>query len=247
MYITLIGLTGAFAISHSFLRLPRSDIELLLVLLGLAAVAQVQPVPLFGENSVSMAYALAFIAMLTYGPEAAVLVNIVSGIVHAVYPKRRPWSKVVFNLGALSTTAVVAGGVYLASGGSVPMAELRQDIGPAIAAGLVYFILNTGAVAVAVSLASAQPLRQVWSSNHRWLAVHYLAAALIAVAVGTMFHTNGLPGVLVSLPILAIPWIAIKSSAGRIKELQSRNAQLEQTNQNLRTAYEGLAHRFKDA
>jgi len=245
LYVILMGLVGGMAVAYAFLHLPKSDAALLFMLLGLTVLAQAGSLPLFGETSVSMSYALAFVALLVYGPAGAILVNLLSGLVHAVYPKRRPWFKVLFNLGALSASASVSGFVYWLAGGHVPPSDLVGNIGPALLAGLAYFFFNTAAVSLAITLANGQPFLKVWNTNHRWLVLHFLAVAIISMAMATIFRIDGPLGVLIFSPTLAVPWLAATAYVKKLKEIEARNVEFERENRDLRRAYEDLQRRFQ--
>lgn len=195
---------------------------ILVALLGTATLAQLASVSLFGPTSVSLSFPFTFLALLWFGPTAAILTNVGPVLVHAVYPKRRPLNKVAFNFGSLSLAAGLGGVVYLATGGQVPPDDAMSAVVPTLGAASVYFLVNTLTVSGAIALSSGQPVLQIWSANHRWLWLYYGAMAFVAMAVAALFQRQDVVSFLVLVPALTIPWAFTWLCVYKAKELAEK-------------------------
>lgn len=218
-----VGLTAYFATS-----LPTEHVASLLVLIAVAAVSQFMTLSLFGSSSISLSFPFTFLSLLWFGPGAAILTNAAAVAVHAVYPERRPMSRVAFNYGSLSLAAGLAGVSYIVASGQVPPEGLTGEMFPALVAVTIYFMTNTLAVSGAISLASGQSLPKVFASQHRWLSVYYGGLALGALIVATTFSRGDNLAFLFFVPALAVPWAFTRLIVVRAKELMEKRLHVDQ-------------------
>ncbi|MBI4320381.1 MAG: hypothetical protein HY675_17975, partial [Chloroflexi bacterium] len=165
-YIGMVVLGGLVSLAYGAMRLPQPDkIWVLALLVVLCGLAQAAPVPLFSNSSVSVAFAMSFISLLLFGPAGAILANLGSAAVHALYPKRRPWYKIIFNTGVFTISAALAGATYVELQGPWPVRDLTSAAIPLGAAALVYFLVNTGMISLVVSLTTGADFRKVFNEN----------------------------------------------------------------------------------
>jgi signal transduction histidine kinase len=198
---------------------PTEHVWSVALLVGLAGLSQFASVSLFGQTSVSLSFAFTFLCLVWFGPGAATLTVVVATLVHAVYPARRPWKKVLFNFGSLSLAVAAGGIVYTAAGGTVAPESMRTVLFPALVAGAVYFLVNTLTVSGAMSLTSKQRFLKVWASNHYGLWAYYLSVVILAVVAATTFHIDeyiAYPGI---TALLALPWVITRLWVMRAKQL----------------------------
>lgn len=142
---------------------------------GMIAVAAMSPIPLpRGGATVTVTSALDFAAILIFGPAVACWFGVVSDLLTNVAVKRNPLYKVVFNLGQIVLSIGAAGLTYQALGGNVgPAFDLdRTQILPLLAAPLVYFLMNTGLISVAIGLKERISAFRIWQTNFQWEILH---------------------------------------------------------------------------
>ncbi len=215
-------------LAYTLPSLSAEALPMVLLLALLCAGAQYLPVSLFVSSSVSVALAFAWVALILYGPAAAILVNVPSIFVHAFYPKRRPAHKVAFNLGLTACAAGVAGLVYQTAGGVVPVTSYQAGIIPVALAVLTYYLIDCGGVALAVSISERSPLRAIWRRTYRGLLPHYLAVGGISLGMALAYQTMGVVGMLFfSLP-LVMAWQAFKAYSQKSAEVRERNRELNE-------------------
>jgi len=242
-YIGLTALCGLAGLGYGFLSAgyPQS-IEVLLIVVLLGGLAQATWVPLFSGSGVSIASAASFVALLLLGPLGAILSNLGSAAVHAVYPTRRPWYKMVFNASVLTVSAASAGAAYSLTGGVWPLRDVASAAVPTVAAALVYFAINTTAVALAVSLTTGNSFVAIFNDDHWWLILHHLTVAAISLMAAFGYYSMGWPGLAAfSLP-LVMPWISTRMYVAQTKTVIARNAELTGLNARLAEANASLQH-----
>src|SRR5437762_4816676 len=133
------------------------------------------PVSLFRNSSISVAFAIAFAALVYLGPAAAVVVQLGPGLVLCVTPYVKPAQKMLFNAASLPLQNALAGAVYAALGGALAPDFLSWTLlPPAAAAAAVFVALNTGALAAVIALETGSSVRAVWTLNYRWLLPNYV-------------------------------------------------------------------------
>ena len=230
LYVGLITSAGLTCAALALQSLPTDAIGTLAVLVVASAISQFATVSLFGPTSVSLSFPLAFLALLWFGPGAAIIVNAAAVSVHAFYPTRRPLHKVAFNFGGLSIAAFVASAAYVAAGGHHPSESLVSDLSPTVIAAIVYFFTNTLTIAGAVNISSGQPVLEFWNSNQRWFSLYYVGLALGALLVATTFDRGDNLGFLLFIPALAVPWTFTRLCVIRAKELMEKRRRVQQLN-----------------
>jgi putative nucleotidyltransferase with HDIG domain len=88
--------------------------------------------------------------------------------------KRNPLYKVSFNLGQIILSIGGAGLVYVWLGGRVGgHFDLdRTQVAPLLVAPLVYFLMNTGLISVAIGLKEKISALRIWQTNFQWEILH---------------------------------------------------------------------------
>jgi len=173
------------------------------------------------------------LAQLTLGTPAAVACGAVvamlatfvdwRGAGNALRLHSVPVYRALFNIGACVLAAGLAGRAYEA------LHVYTAGLGPqAMVPGLavwaaVYFLVNTGSVARAISLSSGKPFGQLWRQNCLWTAPGYFAAAALAAGIHLTYSFFGFWAVL-PLPLLYVIYEAYREHAAR-EELQSHHIQ----------------------
>ncbi len=171
---------------------------------------------------------LCSLAML--GPGPAMLVA-VAGVVGATLKGRRKATVVryVFNMGAQTLAAGLAGWMFLLAGG-LAGEHLRDLLAPLLAATVILFLGDNGLVAMVVAIDQSKSFRSVWNESFRWSAVSYFTGLSFACAIILLYESLGVMGFALGI---APVWLLV--SFFRIQkrwqtEHQRRMEQVEQLN-----------------
>jgi len=177
--VALAGLLSLGAIGWEASSGARLDSLLLAALAALVAARPVR-IPALKTDFVPT-HPFVFCALAAVGPWAAVLVA-VSGVAGMLLSRRRSLAllKGAFNLGAVILSTVAASWVYLALGGRLG-SPLLARLWPLAAATAVYFLANSGLVAVAVAIERGERVWPTWRQGFLWSAAAYFAGLTLGV------------------------------------------------------------------
>jgi hypothetical protein len=166
------------------------------IVLGVLAVAFGRTrVPIYGDTSVSIGMVGDFAIAFLYGPAGAVIVSPFAAI--ATDLGVGAWYKRLFNVGLVVVSNVVV--AYM-------IQSLVDIVGPglpvngwlipiALAAIVVYYLMNISLVTVAVSLSTKTSLLDVWREKFEWLLPHYVVFGLLGLALALGYQGIGYFGI----------------------------------------------------
>lgn len=230
-FIYLVGLAAAFfAYTHPG---PKGSYEwwelgIFLIVAVLASGKKVQLIrgKVYDRvGSMSLGFAITFAALLRFGIQIGVLIAALSCLSGCLYPKRQPIYQLLFNVSLTSTTAWVAGHVFVAlnNGGLNIRASMAY---PAImAASLTYFALNTGGVAAVIALCSGEKFTALWRRTFLWTAPSYFAGASISLLALYIFGDTLASVVLFGAPVA---YLTYQSHAVYMDREEKKQAYIEE-------------------
>ncbi|MFQ5876238.1 MAG: diguanylate cyclase [Acidobacteriota bacterium] len=213
LYIVTICMAGAAGLLLPWTHGPYpASLGVLLVALAVTACASPFriPVPVFGH--VSIAFPFIFATLILLGTPAAAVAAAVSAVAAALVRRRSrpPLYRTVFNAANLVLATVGAGATFRLAGGTPGAFEPAQLWTPALLATTIFFVLNTGFVSVAVSLADGAPILRNWINNFLWTCPAYVAGTLIAATLAMGVQQVGLWAVFLSLPPLYVLYFSLR-------------------------------------
>jgi diguanylate cyclase (GGDEF)-like protein/putative nucleotidyltransferase with HDIG domain len=207
---------------------PRATFDqpfLFATLLFLSAITSAFKVSLPLDKSgstMSVSYAVDFLALITLGPNETMLVAVTSAWSQCTFKMKtpNPAYRTLFSMACLAITVQVAGLAFIALGGTLGhVATSLVDVArPLLGAALTYFILNTALIAVAIGLATHQPVLPVWNENFLWSAPSYFVGAVLAAASQWAFEGSGVVLAWVALPPLYFMYRTYKVYLGRVED-----------------------------
>ena len=207
-----------------------------LVGIGQAIAIQVDD----GSISVSAVGTIAGVAL--FDVRVALLLAVTTSVVEWS-ARRSPVHQVLFNIGGLTLAGVAAGGVFDLSR-KLSDHQLAFDLAGVVAGG-VYFLVNTGLLAIALALEGHEDWLAAWRERFTWLVPHYLVYGLVAALIAIAYHAIGI----VALLVFALPLLVMRKtqenylghaqrSAHKLRQaaetIQKQNLSLEQANRLLR-------------
>ena len=158
-----------------------------------------------GQATMSMAYVIDFLAIVTVGAGVAMVIAAAGVIVQCTVRVRRrqPWYRAVFSVATIALAVQAAGWTWAQLGGSIAEPGLASTVLPLGIAAMLYFAINTGLVAGAIALSNGVSLTAVWEENFLRIAPGFLGSiALLAILHGMVTREA-----LVLLPAIAVPML----------------------------------------
>ncbi len=214
----------------------RFDVTGLLILAGFAGLAELFSVDLYGASTVSVSFVAIFAAALMYGPVGAAVVGPVIAIGHWI--KRRPRIyQVVFNAANHTISSTVAAFLFALAGVKLRPENILLLAVPVLLAGLVNYFISTMLVSTALGLSERTNPWRLWKEQFRWLAVHYVVMAFLAMFFALAYLTFGVWGVVAFLAPLLIMRYAQKQY---VDQTVQNVAALRKVNQELARANEEI-------
>lgn len=165
---------------------------------------------LSGEGTDSMASTANLSVIYLFGGGIALWIISVSVLLATRFIQKRDWFRTAFGLGQIAVTAVLTAGTYRwLHPRPISLEAIRDPWNPVamVAAFGVYFFVNTGLVACAVSLERHTPLWETWRKNYLYRNSIVSSIALFALSplLVLSYLTLGYPGVaLFFVPLLII-------------------------------------------
>jgi len=174
VYVASVILVGGALLIRAAPPLARHDAPLLLtfVLLTFAAsIAKiVLPLP-NGASTISVCHVLDYSAMLMLGTQSASITAAVGALGQCTFRNQvpNPPHRTAFSVAALAISVHASGAVLALSGASSGVGPWKAfDVQFLFGAAVVYFVLNTGLVALAIALTSRQSFLRVWLDHFFW-------------------------------------------------------------------------------
>ena len=211
-YVTATIAAGLVALAAIAPQLPAivEGADLRLVLLAVAVlVGELVPIRLGpGQGEVAPSTTFTFAILLTFGTAAAAAAQALGSVTSDALQRRR-LKHLAFNVSQYVLAVVAAGLVHDRIAAAAPSSELGMlELLAVVAAGGAFFAVNTGAVAVAVSLSSGTRIRDAIAGDLiRQSATESVLIGIAPLAVVAVEQS------LVLLPLLALPLLAVQRAA----------------------------------
>ena len=150
-------------------------------LVALIAIGQVLAIET-DDSSISVTAVGAIAGASLFGVRIALAAAFVAALVDWG-TRRSPLHQLLFNIGALTLSTLGAVGAFdLVL--MLPLGSHRVEVIPAaLAAAGVYFVLNTGLLALALALESEQGWWALWRDRFSWMTGHYFVYGAVAAAM----------------------------------------------------------------
>ncbi len=227
----LFALLGPVVQGDKFLPLPT------LLAMAAAGVAGTRKIYLLrtreqGQSRyVTLGFLVTFAALLALGVRAGVLAGITSAFCADLYTystdkykRRLQWHQILFNAASIVITAWCAGRVFAALNGTIGHVESRS-FGAVMLAMLCYFLINTCALALVLSLCSHRRFLLIWREDFCWaFPLHIMGAAYVALAI--MF-IHDVPMILFAASVVPFAYHYYKMYGDHVAQKQALIEELE--------------------
>ena len=159
-----------------------------------------------GVSTMSMAYAVDFVALIVEGVNLAVFLAAIGVLVQCTVRVRRrqPIHRAAFSAAAVVIAVRLAGWGWTALGGSLTNLALTTTLLPLMACAITYYIVNTSLIVGAIALTSSVSPVRAWNREFWWSAPAYLLSAVVAGLVALAIVNDAV----VLLPVIASPLYA---------------------------------------
>ena len=232
VWIQGVSIAGTLAIAQSLVSLwstPHGYEWLLFAALALLTGSFSMKV---GSVSASITVSDTFFitTALLFGPAPATLANALGTLVSS-WRRRHSFDRVAFNTSNSALGMWTGSHVFFLLSGVAPLTHTQVPvaglIGPLLAFAAVYYITNSGLIAVAIGLDAGRSPAAVWREHFLWLWANYFAAASVSFCLVILVYEAGLGAAIVVLPLLVVLHLTLRSSFGRLDDARTHLAHLD--------------------
>ncbi len=164
-----------------------------------------------------------FTMVLLFGGAPAAVCMAIDGLLISKRRKHHEPYRVLFNFAEPVISVFVASAVFYKLYGGPPLSTTpAANIGaialPAVGLATVYFLLNSGLNAVAVSSESDISAFRLWRTQFVWLSLNYFGGASVAVLLAIYWPNLSPAALLVVGPLVVIFWISFRTTMARAED-----------------------------
>lgn len=246
LYVVLVSTAGLLVVGHCISQLLSSPIGwewVILAGLTLLSGSFTVRIPRLPAR-ISVSETFVFTSVLLFGTCAGTLTVSLDILVASLTSRRRAREpiRVLFNLAAAALSIWTAGSLFYMSAGiavpSVAPARVPELLSPLILMTSIYFLLNSGLVAVALAIESNKPAFAIWRKHFLWLSVNYFGGASVSALLVSYTRTIDFSALSIIVPLLVISYLTYKTSLGRVEDAMQH---LDEVNRLYMSTIETLA------
>ena len=167
---------------------------------------------------------------LLFGPAPATLAVALDTCIIS-YRRKHSLDRVAFNAATPALGMWAGSHVFFIIAGIPHLSQshtpIQQLILPMVALTTVYFLVNSGLIALAIGLDARKSPIDIWRQHFSWLSVNYFAAASVALCLVLLIHQVSFSAALVVLPLLVVLHLTLRASFGRLDDARSHLAHLD--------------------
>ena len=233
VWIQLVSTLGVLVILQSFVSLQTTPHRYEWLFFAALAVLTGSFSMKIGSVTASVTIADTFFitTALMFGPAPATLA-IALGTFVASWRRGHDRERVAFNTATTGLGIWAGSHVFFLLAGVSPLAHAPQVppgqvIGPLLALTAVYFLTNSGLIAVAIGLDARRSPVAVWREHFLWLSVNYFAAASVSFCLVLLMYQASLWAAIAFLPLLVVLHLTLRSSFGRLDDARQHLAHLD--------------------
>jgi diguanylate cyclase (GGDEF)-like protein/putative nucleotidyltransferase with HDIG domain len=232
IYVYAVIALGAVVMTSALSSLQFTEPGLFAALLVLSVLSSALKVDMpmgAGTSCISLSYVVDFTALLLFGPGPTMLIAVTSGWSQCTLrmQERNPIYKTLFSMATLAVSVAAAGATYTWLGGTygtLPATPLQ----PLMAAAMIYFLVNSLAVAGAFALSSGRSVFRLWHDNFLWTVSSYVVGSIAAGIAVEVLRAAGQWQTLLALIPLCLTYRTYRIYQRRIADEQRRTAEWAQ-------------------
>lgn len=226
VYVAVIGWIGLAAFVYSALDITKAGFAsetqwLVFVALTFASGRFTLKVPSVAARF-SVSEMFAFTSVLLFGPATGAVTLAIDSL-FVSWRHRMTRAQTLFNFSNLSLAVWLSGSLFFFASGASPLFDQRASAAANLVLPLVlmagsYFLVNSGLIAIAIGLHTAQRPFDVWRSHFMWLGPGYLAGASVALLLVVALRQVHFSALALLFPVLAVSYLMLRSSFGRLED-----------------------------
>ena len=233
VYVGAIVVVGLATLAHSAHQLylePLGTQWFVLAALTLLTGSFTVKVPSINAH-ISVSETFVFASVLLFGPAAGAITVLLECLVINFWIKHgRPLHRVLFNITAPAIAIWLSGRIFFFTSGIEPYSKQSTPLPglfvPLFVFTVLYFLLNSFLVAVALGLETGRSPFRIWWNNFTWLSVNYFSGASVAALIVTYTRELDVSTLAVIVPLLVVSYLTFRTAMGRVEDTNNHLAEL---------------------
>jgi signal transduction histidine kinase/ActR/RegA family two-component response regulator len=227
VYISLVMFCGPLVLAYCLFKAFTSNPLTWLLLAGITAIGSFIPISIpyakgnKGQSiKITVSDVFIFVAIILYSPEVAVCMALVDGCLGSI--RIKIFYRIAFNMSQMALVTFSIGHLfYRLQGQHPPLSATNINHTSLLFLNLglcafLFFILNTGSIALAISLVTRNRILEVWKQNFLWGWVTNLAGALAAAVIFLNFGQMQFFSFGIAIPVVVVIYHAYRMNQHRI-------------------------------
>jgi diguanylate cyclase (GGDEF)-like protein/putative nucleotidyltransferase with HDIG domain len=232
--VILVGIVAVIASVYSLITDPIPQIHQWFLLAALTLISGSATVRLPSiPATISISEVFVFTSVLLFGTSAGTITVALDALVMSFWlaKKQNEIQRVLFNVSGTAAACWAGSQVFFWISGLLPLIEGTATL-PEIVPGLmlfaiVYFLLNSWIITIAISLESGDSPLHIWRDNFIWLSLNYFFGASVAALLVVVTDSVDLTVLSVIVPLLLALYFTFRFLMARIEDA---NRHLSQVN-----------------
>jgi putative nucleotidyltransferase with HDIG domain len=236
VYVTAVVALGGASIAYSAYQLHARPIGwnwfvlALFTLLSGSATVKLASVP----ATISISETFVFTSVLLFGPAAGTLTVTLDALAISLWLARRghPSYRIAFNVFAVPVSLWIGSQLFYSLSHIEPLAltpdavRMSDLLIPLLVFTIVYFLLNSWLIAVAIAFERGTSAATIWSQNFAWLSLNYFGGASVAALLVTYARNFDYAYIAFAIPLLAVLYFTFSMAMGRVEDANTHLSQL---------------------
>ncbi|HEY7269081.1 MAG TPA: hypothetical protein VH951_04570, partial [Dehalococcoidia bacterium] len=231
-YTTAIEIIAGVAVFAAAAPHFGGDLKVFALLVALNLLAERMPISIYGDSLITIGFVFTLPILGLFGAAGGVIVGPLEAVARRL-GKEPVNLKLLRNAFRGAAVYGIAGLTYQVLAPIDPLKLQAAMIPAGLAATAVTFSLSAFLISVSVSLRTGQSFSSVWS-NHRWVALHYLAFGVVGLSILASYVGLGYWGLLGYLAPALMLRLSMKQyvdkTAENVEKLKKQNQALETAN-----------------
>jgi len=233
LFVLFVVLAGVGTIGHSVHSLYADPVDeqwFVLAALTLLTGSFTVKVPSISAY-LSVSETFVFASVLMFGAEAGALTVLLECLIILFWMKPRGGSghKILFNTAAPAISIWVSSKIFFSTGiqpYAVQPSPLQVLFVPLLLFTVLYFLLNSWLVALALGFETGRSPVEIWWKNFTWLSVNYFSGASVAALIVTYTREIDFSTLAIIVPLLVVSYMTFRTAMGRVEDSNKHLSEL---------------------
>ena len=232
LWVQVVATLGVLVIAQSLVALQTTPHRFEWLFFAALAVLTGSFSMKIGSVSASVTIADTFFitTALLFGPAPATLAIALGSFV-ASWRRGHARDRVAFNTATTSLGMWAGSHAFFLLAGVPPLTEApapaAQLILPLVLLTAVYFLTNSGLIAIAIGFDARRSPIAVWREHFLWLSASYFASASVSFCLVLLYYEASLMAAIVFVPLLVVLHLTLRASFGRLDDARQHLAHLD--------------------